>query len=86
VFRERALASDTPWDRYIRSITDDLPDHTATIASARFAQLDGFRGKWDRIASQLSEDECKHLTGWLIQEARKLAHEEFDVKVPDWMK
>ncbi len=85
IFDEHVDSSNTPWDRYVKSLTEDMPDWTATVAYMRYRYIESFRSKWLRIDSQLTPEERKFLINWFIEETKKYSHPDFLPKLPDWM-
>jgi hypothetical protein len=77
---EACLASDSPWDRYLRSLTPDLPmvlsDHARLIATRG-----RFRNFWRDINRRLTPDQKAKLRDWYSAQARDVA--QMTVAFPD---
>jgi hypothetical protein len=85
-FEQGALASETEWDRYLRSLTPDLPTFLADWAGTALQQPDDFRRFWAQLFWVVSKEDRRSLRGWLESEAKKVADPSFVVKAPEWMR
>lgn len=85
LFDELARKSETPWDRYLKSLTPDMPEFTSTHANTLFRHQRGFRLIWSVLQARLSPDELNQLRAWLLEQANKLVNHSFTPHVPMWM-
>lgn len=79
-FRLLCLASSTSWDRELRSLTPDLPDHLADFAELLFNQIDESRRIWAQISSVLNEADQEVLASLYSRTAEDLAGQRLDLR------
>jgi hypothetical protein len=83
---QAALASETEWDRYLRSLTPDLPTFLPDWAGTALQQPDDFRRFWAQLFWVASREDRQSLRAWFETEAKKVADPGFVVKTPAWMR
>jgi len=79
-------ASDTPWDRFLRNATPDLPTYLSDWAMVRLRKPERFRRFWAQLFWTVPQSDRRALKTWLREEALKLADPSFSLAEPDWMR
>lgn len=86
VLEAALLASNTPWDRFLRKATPDLPTYLSDWAMTRVRSPERFRSFWAQLFWTVSPMDRLCFKKWLEEEALKLAESSFSLVQPDWMR
>jgi hypothetical protein len=85
-FERTALASQSEWDRYLRSLTPDLPTYLSDWAAQNLKNADRFQRFWAQLFWITSATDRRILQNWYQAEAGKLADPSFSPMLPQWMR
>lgn len=75
-FEEVCLSSDSQWDKYIRSVTPDLPTMLSDFVSAELVPKDRFAYFWEKVSLRVNPKQKDMLVQWYKESAYSLTEEE----------
>lgn len=81
-----ALNSQTSWDKYLRSLTPDLPTYLSDYASSQLLWPSKFQRFWAVLSWTLSKEDRVNLLRWYVEEAKRVADQSFEAKLPVWLR
>lgn len=77
-----ALASQTVWDIYLRSLTPDLPTYLSDYAINFFVNFDRFRVFWWNMRKKLDDSELNSLVKWYEKKSSEITDPNFKFRLP----